>query len=548
MRDDSADKTAVMLTLSGKTDAYGDIVRRYKDMLFGVIYAIVQNYHTAEDLTQDTFIDGFIKLKSLGEPYNIGAWLGIIAKNKSYNYLTRSAFKYENELHEHIQDIKASTPEDLVINQHERQALKQAIEGLLELYRFVVTLYYFDNYPQKKIAELLKIPVGTVSRRLYDAKVKLKKELGYMTETIKNVDFEKEIAQKIKSLRDYYHLNNFSIEGVDKKVDEFISFIDDMPESTLKHKAYAYAYGFSAKEELKSKALKEAEIGENADVYSGLFFDKYVNAASNERWLKAIDSEEGIAKIKNWKNSETGVGKMYFWRGACNMLLKNLSDARKDFEETLKRVNRDDSYHPNAVAAIKAIDILSPEYDKHLSGFIVTGERYRLHNGNKKLDFVEQPGFNDDYPANGLNAHSNFYFYASCVNNSTFFDLDMRESESDPRYYLHTPKYSHCGTKVYYYAPNVGIVKYECIWGSALYACMELSEYRSYATEGEYMPVYIGNQWIYDEVTIECEFIERMEYNIVSGMEDEFFMVCAGEMLFKGTEEEFVAFKKAHTK
>jgi hypothetical protein len=62
------------------------------------------------------------------------------------------------------------------------------------------------------------------------------------------------------------------------------------------------------------------------------------------------------------------------------------------------------------------------------------------------------------------------------------------------------------------------------------------------------MPVYIGNRWVYDEVTIEPEFIERTEFNIASGIEDEFFMICEGEMLFKGTEEEFGEFKKMRKK
>ena len=115
-----ADKTAVTAVLSGNSGAYGDIVHRYKDMIFGAVYAIIKNYHTAEDLTQDTFIDGYIKLKSLGEPYNVGAWLVKIAKNKSYNYLARSALKFESELHEYIQDTRACTPENFLIEQHER--------------------------------------------------------------------------------------------------------------------------------------------------------------------------------------------------------------------------------------------------------------------------------------------------------------------------------------------------------------------------------------------------------------------------------------------
>jgi hypothetical protein len=120
-----------------------------------------------------------------------------------------------------------------------------------------------------------------------------------------------------------------------------------------------------------------------------------------------------------------------------------------------------------------------------------------------------------------------------------------KAGETDEKYYLNTPKYSHCGTKIYYYAPNVGIVKYECIWGKVLYASMELSEYKSYATNGEYMPIYVGNKWIYDEVTFEPEYMQRTKFDIVSGIEDEFFMLCEGDALFMGTNDEYDKFKES---
>jgi RNA polymerase sigma-70 factor (ECF subfamily) len=428
MHDENPDRAAVMLTLSGNSEAYGDIVRRYKDTVFNAIYSIVKNYHSAEDLTQETFIDGYIKLKSLGEPYNAGAWLVKIAKNKSCNYMTRSALKFEGELHEYIQDTKASTPENLLIEQQERRELRQAVGRLPELYRSVIELYYFDNYPQNKIAEMLEIPVGTVSRRLYDAKLKLKKELEKMGNTIKNVNFEAEVAKRIKSLKDYYHLNNFSMEGREKVVEEFIKFIDAMPESKLKHNAYAAAYEHSDKDNLKKQADKEAELGENAAVYVSIFWDKYANKSGDEQWLKAIDSEEGLAKVEKMENSGDAAGEMLFWRGVCNTRLKNFKEAKTDFEKAEKKLNRDNSYHPNAVAGIKAIDALETNSDKYLTGSLsVTGELYRLYDNKKRCDFVSQPGFSTDNILYPKNQFDSVYYYASDCginHNRWFFDLN----------------------------------------------------------------------------------------------------------------------------
>jgi len=125
------------------------------------------------------------------------------------------------------------------------------------------------------------------------------------------------------------------------------------------------------------------------------------------------------------------------------------------------------------------------------------------------------------------------------------FDLDyISEKAAYKHYYLSYNRYHHCGTKIYYFAPNVGVVRYDSIWGESQTAVCELSEYNSVATTGEYMPVYIGSKWIYDETTLEPDYIARRKYDIVSGMEDKFFMIDEQEMLYKGTDEEYEEFKK----
>ena len=179
MRDGSSDREIVLAVLSGNAKAYGDIVHKYKNTVFFAIYSIVRNHHTAEDLSQDTFVDGYIKIKSLGEPYNVGAWLVKIAKNKSKNYLTRSAIRFESELNDDIFDVRTPEPEMLLIKRQEREMLTQALLKLPDLYRKTAVLFYFYNYSHEKIAEHLNIPQGTVKSRLSNARIKLKKELRY---------------------------------------------------------------------------------------------------------------------------------------------------------------------------------------------------------------------------------------------------------------------------------------------------------------------------------------------------------------------------------
>jgi len=84
-----SDEELVAFTLRGDNDAYCELVTRYKDMVFGVALSVIADYHAAEDVAQETFIDGFLQLSRLNEPVKISAWLYGITKRKSLHYITR---------------------------------------------------------------------------------------------------------------------------------------------------------------------------------------------------------------------------------------------------------------------------------------------------------------------------------------------------------------------------------------------------------------------------------------------------------------------------
>jgi len=73
--------------MAGGPEAFGPIVERYKDAVFGIALARVRDFHAAEDIAQTVLITAFEHLGSLREPSRLGAWLRSVTIHRSIDYV-----------------------------------------------------------------------------------------------------------------------------------------------------------------------------------------------------------------------------------------------------------------------------------------------------------------------------------------------------------------------------------------------------------------------------------------------------------------------------
>ena len=78
---------------------------------------------------------------------------------------------------EECMDVSGSDMVERVVKEEERAHLWKAVDGLPDVYRIPILLYYMENQNVASIAKLLSIPQGTVKSRLYKARKLLKTEL-----------------------------------------------------------------------------------------------------------------------------------------------------------------------------------------------------------------------------------------------------------------------------------------------------------------------------------------------------------------------------------
>ncbi len=84
-----SDSELVRIALSGDRQAYGRLFERHERSVLAAALAVLGNYHTAQDVTQETFVIAYTRLGSLRKRASFGAWARKIARHEAIAALRR---------------------------------------------------------------------------------------------------------------------------------------------------------------------------------------------------------------------------------------------------------------------------------------------------------------------------------------------------------------------------------------------------------------------------------------------------------------------------
>jgi RNA polymerase sigma-70 factor, ECF subfamily len=202
----------------GDLDAFGVLVERYKDMSYGASYAILGNFHDAQDVTQDAFVQAWQKLSDLKNTGAFPGWLYRITRNLSLDRVRRSREKAAP-----IDDVAATLPDSghkgpaQCAEQNElHETVLAAIRSLSEPNRLATALFYIDGYSIEEVAGFLEVPSGTVKRRLHDSRTQLREKMVDMVEeTLKSNPLPEEFARgTLQKIGDFVCLDILGTGGM----------------------------------------------------------------------------------------------------------------------------------------------------------------------------------------------------------------------------------------------------------------------------------------------------------------------------------------------
>jgi len=157
---------------TGDDIAFGELVERYKHLVYGMVWRLTSDRSRADDLAQDVFLKIYRGLPYFRGEARLSTWIfrivsNVCAQNPSQRRQEMSA----SAVREPGRDDAAFAELEL------RDRLDKAIAQLPENYRVLIAAHYLQGVQYEALAEALDIPVGTVKTHLYRAKRRLRELL-----------------------------------------------------------------------------------------------------------------------------------------------------------------------------------------------------------------------------------------------------------------------------------------------------------------------------------------------------------------------------------
>ena len=188
-------RSLVVRARIGDMGAFADLVRSYQRMAWGYAYARVGDFHLAEDVCQEAFVDAYLKLGDLRRPEAFAGWLRTVVRK----HADRARRRRRDVLVATLDDEEAShgygRPEALLEEAEALEQMHRMISSLPEAQRTAATLCYVDGCRIPEIADFLEVSEGTIRKRLYDARKAIARR--YHAEDIMTV--EKDMAKLLET-------------------------------------------------------------------------------------------------------------------------------------------------------------------------------------------------------------------------------------------------------------------------------------------------------------------------------------------------------------
>lgn len=210
-----SDAELIHQILSGNESAFSALVQKHQKSVHALAWRKIGDFHIAEEITQDIFLNVYKKLPTLKDPNQFAGWLYVIANRQCIAWLRKKK--------QAVQSLEATSQETLEETaytcyiseqraeaeaERRREIVQNLLEKLPESERTVIILHYLGEMTCEAISKFLGVSPNTVKSRLSRARKRLREEESLIRETLGTVPLSPNLTANI--MRDISNVEQVS--------------------------------------------------------------------------------------------------------------------------------------------------------------------------------------------------------------------------------------------------------------------------------------------------------------------------------------------------
>lgn len=169
--------------LLGDNEAFSTLVQKHQKGVHALVWRKVGDFHFAEEVTQDVFLQVYKNLPKLKDPSQFAGWLYVITDRLCIRWFRRNKARMQSLEATPLEEVERSSYTHYVVEQretetieHHHEIVKKLLAKLPESERTVMTLYYLGEMTSQEISKFLGVSVNTITSRLQRGRERLRKE------------------------------------------------------------------------------------------------------------------------------------------------------------------------------------------------------------------------------------------------------------------------------------------------------------------------------------------------------------------------------------
>ena len=176
------DVKLIQRILAGDDAAFECLIEKYRKQIHAHAWRRTGDFHIAEDITQDTFVQVYQKLETLEDLAQFSRWLYAIVNRLCIAWYRKNRINTESFEETDPSDIESDAYSRYVAAEHvkttnivQRDVVQKLLTKLKESDRQVVMLHYFNEMTYSEIGAYLGVSESTIKSRLHRARKRLKR-------------------------------------------------------------------------------------------------------------------------------------------------------------------------------------------------------------------------------------------------------------------------------------------------------------------------------------------------------------------------------------